>query len=150
MISERRHQPRGICLLLGLLLVSASISLRADCTVSAGSVAFGDYDTLSGQVLDGAGSISVSCSPSASYILELSTGGGSYAQRQLAGTVSVLNYNLYTSVSRTVVWGDGSAGTATVGGDGENAIHNVYGRIFAGQNVPVGSYGDSIVVTVIF
>lgn len=150
MMARLSQRTLGFSLLIGLVMVLPAASLLADCTVSAGSVAFGDYDPLSQQALDGAGTISVSCSPSASYSLSLSTGGGSYAQRELAGSGSVLNYNLFTTVSRTIVWGDGSGSTATVGGEGDSANHTVYGRIPAQQNVTAGSYSDSIVVTVTF
>lgn len=142
--------PGRACLLFGILLAFSSSVLHADCTVSAGGVAFGNYNPFSLQALDGAGTINVSCSPSSSYSLSLSTGGGSYAQRQLAGSGAVLYYNLYTSASRSVIWGDGSGGTATVGGDGEGTSHTVYGSIPAQQNVQVGSYGDTIIVTVNF
>ena len=142
-----RGRLKGL-IFLGLLLVAPA--LWAECTVSAQSVVFGNYDVFSVQSLDGAGNISVNCSPGASYTLGLSTGGGSYSQRELAGGAQILYYNLYTSASRSVVWGDGSGGTATVSGSGESANHTVYGRIPAGQNLPVGSYGDTIIVTVTF
>lgn len=146
-----RHAGRGRLqglIFLGLLLVAPG--LWADCTVSAQSVLFGNYDVFSSQPLDGAGNIGVNCSPGASYTLSLSTGGGSYSQRELAGSTQILYYNLYTSASRSVVWGDGIGGTGTVSGSGESANHTVYGRIPAGQNLPVGSYSDTIIVTVTF
>lgn len=150
MIAEHCHPRRGLRVLIGLIMTLSAAPLFANCTVNAGSVVFGDYDTLSQQALDGAGTISVSCSPATSYSLALSTGGGSYAQRELAGIGSVLDYNLYTSVSRSIVWGDGSGSSATVSGEGDSANHTVYGRIPAQQNVKAGSYSDSIVVTVTF
>jgi spore coat protein U-like protein len=133
-----------------LFLMLAVPALRADCTVSAQSVVFGSYDVFSAQPLDGAGNVSVNCSPSASYTVSLSTGGGSYSQRQMSGSNDVLNYNLYTNASHSIVWGDGSGGTGTVGGSGESANHTVYGRVPAGQNRKAGNYGDTIIVTVTF
>lgn len=144
------NQPRVAYLLLALLLAVLSPTLRADCTVSAGSVAFGNYNPFSTQALDSAGTINVSCTLATSYTLSMSTGGGSYAQRELAGGGDVLFYNFYTSATYAVIWGDGSGGTATVGGSGTNENHTVYGRIPAQQNVSVGSYADSIIVTVTF
>ena len=147
----RRSGTRAIGLALaGLFLALTSPALPADCTVSAQSVAFGSYDVFSAQALDGTGNISVNCLPSAGYSLALSTGGGSYNQRQMASADDVLNYNLYTSASRSTVWGDGTGGTGTVGGSAESANHTVYGRIPAGQNRKAGSYGDTIIVTVTF
>lgn len=142
--------PGRACLLFGILLAFSSSVLHADCTVSAGGVAFGTYNPFGLQSLDSAGTINVNCTPSSSYTLSLSTGGGSYAQRQLSGSGAVLDYNLYTSASRTVIWGDGSGGTSTVAGSGEDVNHTVYGSIPAQQNVKAGSYGDTIIVTVTF
>jgi spore coat protein U-like protein len=144
-----RNRPAALAAFSLLLMLAAPV-LRADCTVSAQSVAFGSYDVFSAQPLDGAGNVSVNCSPSASYTVTLSAGGGSYSQRQMSSANDVLNYNLYTNASRSIVWGDGSAGTSTVGGSGESANHTVYGRVPAGQNRKVGSYGDTIIVTVTF
>jgi len=142
--------PGGVCRLIGLLLATLTGPLHADCTVSAGTVAFGTYNPFTTQSLDSAGTINVNCAPSSSYTLSLSTGGGSYAQRQLSDSGELLYYNLYTSASRTVIWGDGSGGSGTVAGSGEDVNHTVYGRIPALQNVKAGSYGDSIIVTVTF
>jgi len=144
---------------LGLLLGGTGATL-ADCTVSAVSTSFGSYDPLGAVAVDGAGSVSVSCQfligVLVGYTIQLSTGsGGSYAPRSLSGTGYPLNYNLYTNAGRTSVWGDGSAGTATVSDGYLISVlvpvvrnYTVYGRLPAGQNVPPGSYADTIVVTV--
>lgn len=47
-------------------------------------------------------------------------------------------------------WGDGSPGTATVNGSGTTHTFTVYGRIPARQNAVVGSYSDTITVTITF
>jgi len=67
---------------------------------------------------------------------------------------SQLAYNLYTDSARTSVWGDGSSGTAKVS-DGYllglftvAKDYPVYGRIPELQNAAVGSYLDTVVVTV--
>jgi spore coat protein U-like protein len=146
--TKHPHRRRGSALFALLLL--AAPALRADCTVSAGGVAFGSYDVFNPSALDGAGTVSVNCSPAASYSLGLSSGGGSYSQRQLSNLSTTLNYNLYTDASHSVVWGDGTGGTGTVAGNGESNNHVVYGRIPAQQNATAGSYGDTIIVTVTF
>jgi len=137
-------------LLAALLLGLAAHDARANCTVSAGSIVFGSYDVFSAQPLDGAGSIGIDCDLATPYSISLGTGGGSYGQRELASGPDRLGYNLYTGATRVIVWGDGSGGTGTVGGNTAQASHTVYGRIPAGQNVPAGSYGDTIIVTVSF
>jgi spore coat protein U-like protein len=66
-----------------------------------------------------------------------------------------LNYNLYTTSARTTVWGDGSSSTGTVSdsyllglGAGTSTDYTVWGRIPMQQNVPTGTYNDSVVLTV--
>lgn len=127
---------------------------QALCNVSATGVAFGGYDPFSGSPTDAAGTITVGCLPLEAYSLSLSAGSGSFATRTLLDGANTLNYNLYTDASRSTVWGDGSGGTATVDDSidllGLSNDHTVYGRIPAGQNPYVGSYADTITVTVTF
>ena len=61
-----------------------------------------------------------------------------------------LNYNLYTTNTRTTVWGDSTAGTSKVNANGTIVAKTVYGRIPALQNAFVGSYSDTITVTIAF
>lgn len=146
--SRHPHCRHG-CALAALLLLAAP-ALAADCTVGASGVAFGNYDVFSPTALNGAGTVSVACSPATGYSIGLSTGNGSYSQRWLGSGAATLDYNLYTDASRSVVWGDGTSGTSTVGGSGESVDHPVYGSVPAQQNVTAGSYADTIIVTVTF
>jgi spore coat protein U-like protein len=93
------------------------------------------------------------------YEILLDTGlVGTYAPRAMTNGASLLNYNLYTDATRTAVWGDGTGGTAVVSikyslppaGTTQTDTHTVYGRAFAGQVVSVGSYLDTITVTLVF
>jgi spore coat protein U domain-containing protein, fimbrial subunit CupE1/2/3/6 len=83
-----------------------------------------------------------------------SGGSGGFNPRQMrrAGASDLLGYNLYTTASMSTVWGDGSAGTSTVFLSKVNRNHpvttSVYGRIPPGQNVSVGSYADTLTVTI--
>lgn len=148
--AHRRRMPHMLGMALLLALAIAAPPLHAACTVSASGVVFGSYDVFNPASLDGAGNVNVNCDPVISFTVKLSTGGGSYSQRQMTGTSDVLNYNLYTNASRSIVWGDGTGGTSTGGGSGGSVNLPVYGRVTAGQNIPAGSYSDNIVVTVEF
>lgn len=147
----RRHMI--LCVLIAPLIALFPLTSLA-CTVSASGASFGAFDPLENVAVDTTGTVTVTCSPSASYTIELGTGGaGTYTQREMVGPGNrILGYNLYQDASRTTVWGDGSGGTAAVEGsdDGSGSSHTIYGRIPAGQNPYVGSYSDSMVVTVIF
>jgi spore coat protein U-like protein len=65
-----------------------------------------------------------------------------------------LQYNLYKDAAYAQVWGDGTGGTVTLAntnsGSGTGPTHTIYGRIPAGQDLPVGTYTDSIVITITF
>jgi spore coat protein U-like protein len=133
----------------------------ATCSVSTSGEAFGNYDSIGGQERDTLGTITVTCSgtigDTVNDSISLTSGSGSYSQRSLSGPSTGLDYNLYTDSSRTVVWGDGTNGTQTLS-DGfvlssstETRQYTVYGRIPAGQTqCPVGTYNDSIIVTLTY
>jgi spore coat protein U-like protein len=135
---------------LAIGLLAAVPAGAASCTMGIINVVFGTYNTLSASSLDGAGSVSVTCDVTSSFQVALSKGQGSFAARQLQSGVNVLYYNLYTDTLRSLIWGDGTAGTTLVSGSGTAATYTVYGRIPGGQNLPAGSYGDSITVTLNF
>lgn len=85
--------------------------------------------------------------------VEISAGSsGSYATRRMKSGNAGLDYNLYTSPTRTTVWGDGRNGTGSVKvhrRDGTVSL-TVYGRIPAGQNVRAGTYADTLIVSIDF
>ena len=128
----------------------AAVPAGAGCSMGIINVVFGTYNTLSASSLDGAGSVGVTCDVTSSFQVALSKGQGSFAARQLQSGVNVLYYNLYTDALRSLIWGDGTAGTTLVSGSGTSVMYTVYGRIPGGQNLPAGSYGDSITVTLDF
>jgi spore coat protein U-like protein len=68
----------------------------------------------------------------------------------LKSSTSSLFYNLFTDPSHLSIWGDGSPGTSLVSFSGTSGSRTIYGRIPAGQNVSVGTYGDTITVTLTF
>lgn len=130
--------------------VMASPAIALTCSVSAQSVAFGNYDPLASSTVHGVGNIHVSCDGAASYSIALSQGAGSFATRVMTNGPAQIQYNLYTSPLRTTVWGDGSGGTATVTGSGTGGDHSVYGSIPGGQNLPAGTYSDQLIVTLTY
>ena len=149
-----------LCILFACALTS-SLACGASCSVSAVSVAFGGYNPFRFAHTDTNGNIAVTCTgvpgELVTYSIALSAGGsGTPGMRRLRSGSGNLSYNLYTSSARTTVWGDGNAGTMLASDSfalsGAQVTRNypVYGRTFARQNVPVGLYTDSIVVTLNF
>jgi spore coat protein U-like protein len=150
--------------LVGLALAGSALAAAAACTASASATAFGAYAPQAPLPLDSTGSVTVTCAPVVvsvlqSYSIALSAGAtGSFAPRRMSAGVHRLQYQLYSDAVRTTVWGDGSAGTTTVGGGfllsvllPVSATHVVYGRVPALQTgVAAGSYADTITVTVTY
>jgi spore coat protein U-like protein len=131
------------------------------CAASTTSVAFGTYSSIRSVSRESTGSVDVSCTDTVgkgvSYAIALTSGTGSYAARQLASGADHLGYNLFQDSARTLVWGDGTSGTSTLSDSYTLAVsptvrsYPVYGRIPGGQNLTrVGSYGDSVTVTVTY
>jgi spore coat protein U-like protein len=162
-----RHFMFLMAMLAGALMLAPSPAKAAcaplsfcSCTVTATGVSFGNYNVVNASPTDSTGTVRVQCTLlvalAGSFTVDLSTGSsGTYAQRALRNGPAVLDYNLYTDVARTQIWGNGSGGslrttrnfTALLSVD---QTMTVYGRIRAGQNVPAGSYSDTIIVTVTY
>jgi len=141
-----------LLLLIMLWLPKAS---GDNCDVSATSVAFGSFNTLTGSTVDSTGTITVTCNKAIPYTIALSPGeSGTYSQRRMANGGNTLDYNLYSNPGYNQIWGDGTGGSSTVTGSillrRDSTDHIVYGRIplSTQRNAMVGSYSDSITVTV--
>ena len=121
----------------------------ADCMISTQSMAFGNYDTLSLSPLDGIGNVAIDCSAASSFTISLGSGNATVEQREMRSGSNTMRYNLYSDPARTFVWGDEISETA-VSDTAQRGNYTVYGRVPAKQNLPSGTYADSIVVTVTY
>ena len=136
--------------------MSVTATVTANCTVSTTALAFGNVDTISGSNFDNTGSLSIRCTNGTAWSATAGVGSGplaGYANRKMTAGANVLNYNIYTTAARTVVWGDGSSSTSPIGGTGTGNAQSVtvYGRVGSGQtSVPAGAYTDTVAVTVTY
>lgn len=151
-VSRKNLTVRLARLVLAMAVLWLPYSAKAQCTITASGLIFGQYNPLGGETVDGRGDIEQVCSESTSYTIELSQGQGTYSPREMNSAGDLLEYNLYTDVSRLIVWGDGTGGTQTASGTADTTgnEHSVYGRIPGGQNVSAGHYSDTIVITVTY
>lgn len=139
------------------LLAPDAGAMGCSITQSTG-ISFGSYDVFSSSPVDSTGSITYQCEDvtgADTIVINLSVGSASsYFPRKLLQGAYELSYNLYTSASRITVWGDGSSGTGRYGpvepAEGVPTVVTIYGRLPALQNARVGSYDDTVVVTVLF
>lgn len=139
--------------------LNVSATVTSTCSISAGALAFGGYDPVVGAQVDGQATLSVSCTKGATATITLGQGanaaGGSTDQAPVrrmkdAGSNN-LAYSLFSDASRSTVWGN-TAGTGvgyTSTGSAAASII-VYGRIAAAQDLPAGSYTDTVIATVTF
>lgn len=150
---------KGFVVLLGLLLGNAA---HADCRVTTTAIDFGTYDVFAAVPRDSTGTVTVACDRNTprpmrtNVIISIgpSPTSGRFNPRQMRRTPGTdrLDYNLYTSPSMFTVWGDGSAGTSTVilprVGTRRPVVTTIHGRIPPRQNVYVGSYTETLTVTI--
>ena len=149
------------------LALPATPVFSATCSVSSVGVSFGTYIPNQAIPADSAGSITIACVKgildtlpmTVTYSVDISRGSSvSYSPREMTSGANALRYNVYRDALRISIWGDTTGGTANVTGmlqllaplGSASAAHNVYSRIFAGQNAVPGIYADSIVVTVAY
>jgi len=127
-------------------------------TVSGTTLAFGNYFPNLGAantttVSINCGLLGIDLLPA--FTVSLVSGNSSNPTTRYMGTPSQkLNYNVYTTLNGSAVWGDGTAGSVTQSFDGLLSIGTIsftgYGRVPAGQYIPAGPYNDQITVKVTY
>lgn len=134
-------------------------SVENTCVITGGTLAFGTYDTIAGVAVDGSATISVECTAGATATITLGQGAhadtGSTdadpARRLNDGGTNFLAYELFLDAGRTSEWGNTEGtGKSYEAVSAEAVSQNVYGRLLANQDVPAGSYTDTVVATVTF
>lgn len=131
--------------------MAVSATVASSCVVSTSPVAFGTYNPQLGSTLDGLGAVAVTCTKDTTYTVSLDGGGqADVAARAMLSGGNQLPYQLYSDASYSVVWGTAVGQTVAGTGSGTQQNLSVYGRIPASQNVPAGSYTDTINVTVTY
>jgi spore coat protein U-like protein len=137
------------------LAVSATVSVN--CTVTAGTLAFGSYDPVIANAssnLDASGTFTIACTKNASGVtIDVGQGGNYSSGRRMAASGNYLSYQMYSDAARTSIWGSTSGGSVvnmSAPVSKAAVTYTVYGRIAGGQDVPAGSYSDTVVATVNF
>lgn len=112
--------------------------------VSLTDLDFSTYDPTADTPDDAEGAVTVRATKGLTFTIYIG------ADRELTdGSGNVLDYELYTDSSRTAVWGSTSAsGPNHVSASNVATSYPIYGRIPALQDLPAGSYSDTVVVTV--
>ena len=126
-------------------------TVAASCTISATNLAFGNYTLAQ---LDGTSTITATCTNGTTYTVGLDAGtfsGATTLTRKMTGpSAGGLAYSLYSDTSRTTNWGNASGTWVSGTGTGAAQTLTVYGRIPANQTASLGSYSDTVPVTITF
>ena len=146
-------------------LVPALAAAAVSCSVTATGPAFGVYNPLNAAPTLANGQEVVTCTltgnatTTVNLVSSFSTGAsGSYALRTMLSGANTLNYNLYKDAALTQILGNGSGGSQTILASltltrlnrTRTSTAILYGRVPASQDVPAGSYTDTITVTVTY
>ena len=148
-----------MALTLFFLCRAGTAQAQQGCTVSTAPADFGTYDVLLAGANDIVTSITVGCSFSPPVPADVTisigpspnSGGFDPRQMKLSGGSEFINYNLYIDSGRTQIWGDGTGSTFTLTDrvfKRADWVASVYGRIPPGQDVSVGTYNESLTVTI--
>jgi len=134
---------------MGLRPRSASAQI---CWVSTTSVNFGTYSVFSPTDLPATGGVSYFCllGTRARTTCIGAGSGATVAQRRMVGLSGSIRYNLYIDAAHTRIWGDAPPNCLVDTGFSVLGRYTVFGLIPAAQDVAVGSYSDSVVVTLLF
>jgi len=135
-------------------------SVSANCTISATDLNFGAYDPLVANktvALDVNTTVTVLCTKGSTGV-NVGLGLGTHAaagNRFMSNGTDSLQYELYSDSAGGTLWSNSGAGLVTWPafgpiGAGAGTPHTVFGRVFPGQDVSIGSYTDTITATVNF
>ncbi len=134
---------------------TVTATVPSSCTTATTPLNFGAYDQVSVNAatpLDSTAVVNVDCTIGtlATVALNLGAHASGTTRRMLGSTGSFLTYEVYNNSGRTVVWNgtNTESGTSTSKNSSINGGFVAYGRIFAGQDVGIGSYSDTLLVTV--
>lgn len=146
-------------LLIFLFGLSLAVETFGACDVTATNMSFGNYDVFLSTPVVTTGTITVRCGllDLGNVIISIGPSGnsGGFNPRQMKHSTQSdrLSYNLFTNSSMNSIWGNGTGGTATVSCPvllGAPCARTVFARVPQLQDVSVGSYNDTVVVTITF
>ena len=132
-------------------LFAAVIALPARSAPSCKNItvtvlAFGNYDVYNAAPTDSAGTIGYSCPPPTIPTVTIDAGlafGNGTRRMTLGAGTDFLAYEVYVDSARTIVWS--STPVSVPAGNGVTVPF--FGRVFAQQDVSVGAYMDTLIVT---
>jgi spore coat protein U-like protein len=160
---------RARCLSLAVaaaaLIATPATHAVTTCVGSNAAISLGTYLGDDSMPVDSMGSFTLTCTrdggaPAVAVTMGIgasaSTGGISRRGMRRSGGTDVLVYNIYRDAARVSVWGQ-TAGVDTVTQSVNvpnkgiaSVTFTMFGRIEPLQNVRVGTYTDSLVISIVY
>jgi spore coat protein U-like protein len=137
---------RGLIAIAALAAASSARAAPSCKSISVTVLAFGNYDVYNAAPTDSAGTITYSCPPPATPTVTIDSGlafGNGRRRMTRAGGTDWLSYDIFVDAARNTVWS--STPVSVPAGNGVSVPY--YARAFALQDVSVGGYSDSLIVT---
>lgn len=141
--------PLKFKVLSAIVLLVATTHSYADCLFNIQPLNFGVYNPIVSEDNISSSKIDISCSPSQTYTLKMSTGqSNNFNDRYMKSSDNLLHYNLYMDSGRSSLFGDGQSGTSYYTGQSSNVY--IYAIIPNRQRIPAGSYTDYLSIDLSF
>ena len=134
-----------------------SATIVKNCSIAAAPLAFGNYDPVvvnAAAPLNATSTVTVACTKGVSATVSLDLGlnhanaTGTSRAMSTAGP-AYLSYEIYQDAGHTTVWNLVNTVAYVSASKAPFAITD-YGQIPAGEDQPVGVYGDTITATITF
>jgi spore coat protein U-like protein len=148
---------RRWCILAVLFLLAwaAKPAAAVSCSTYSSQVVFGNY---SGGIINVTATITVQCDTAGTAfqigISQGTTPGATITNRMMyggTGGTNTLGYQLFSNASYTSNWGNSAATgwvTGTISAANTPQNYTVYARMPAGEASPLGSYTDTVTISV--
>ena len=137
----------------GTATFTVTAMVTANCTISAGALAFGNYVPQSQTLTTAA--LTVTCTNTTTYNVGLDGGIGSqssgYTRYMTGPGSSQIPYHMFSDSGRSTDWGN-TVGTDTVAGTGTGSAQTmtVYGTIYTSHYATPGTYTDTVTATITY
>ena len=140
--------------------MNVSVSVGHSCYMDSSPMAFGVYEGFvanASSALEATATVVSTCTSGASALITInagaSAGPGSAdapVRRMTAGEGKYLVYQVYSDVSRGMVWGNTAPTGVALIGTGVSQTLTAYGSILAAQPAAQGVYSDQLGVTITY
>jgi spore coat protein U-like protein len=133
--------------------MSVQLILASSCAI--GSVATLDFGSVTGltSALTATANILVTCTSGTPYTVELGAGtgtGATTAVRKMTSGANTVNYSIYKEGTHTNVLGTGATDRLSSTGTASAQTFTAYGQVPIQSTPPIGTYADTVLVTVTY